>query len=80
MVSDKEVSSKVYQALREKTQWSSLKEETADDKPNSPTPATVKRSDDDDDDDDEGDDKDNDGSKNLATAKVSRSVCIAKFV
>jgi hypothetical protein len=35
---------------------------------------------DDDEDDDEGDDKDNDGSKNSTNAKVSRSVCIAKFV
>jgi hypothetical protein len=43
-VSDKEAAWKVSQALREKTRWSSLKEETADDKPNSPTPATVKRS------------------------------------
>jgi hypothetical protein len=43
-VSDKEAAWKVSQALREKTRWSSLKEETADDKPNSPAPATVKRS------------------------------------
>jgi ubiquitin carboxyl-terminal hydrolase 2/21 len=35
---------------------------------------------DDDVDDDEGDDKDNVGSKNSTNSKVSRSVCIAKFV
>lgn len=39
-VSDKEAAWKVSQALREKTRWSSMKEET-DDEPNSPAPATV---------------------------------------
>lgn len=39
-VSDKEAAWKVSQALREKTRWTSMREET-DDEPNSPAPATV---------------------------------------